>query len=239
MHKISVFSSTDELAKAFAEEIRQKVSEANSTSKPFHLMLSGGTTPEILYKELLNTTPVGFSWSHVGFYWGDERCVPYSDTESNSGQARRQWLDHIQIAENQIHPLFTGVSVSDELKFQESVLNAVEMFDLVILGMGDDGHFASVFPDRPEMFESKRLCETAFHPVTKQQRITVTPYLLESRAKTIVILTTGLKKAVVLDKVFNETVDFAEFLPVAALIKSCENIVFYIDEPAASRLKVH
>jgi 6-phosphogluconolactonase len=238
MHKIRVFGSTNELAEAFAAEILQKVSEAKSASKPFHLMLSGGSTPEILYRELLKTAPTGFNWKHVMFYWGDERCVPYSDTESNYGQARRQWLDHIQITDNQIHPLFTGISVSKELEFQESVLNAVEMFDLVVLGMGDDGHFASIFPDRPDLFASEKLCETAFHPVTKQQRITVTPYLLESRAKMIVVLTTGMKKAATLKKVFKETVDFAEFLPVASLLKRCKNIVFYIDEQAASSLMV-
>jgi 6-phosphogluconolactonase len=239
MHKISVFSSADDLAKVFATEILQKVSEAKNASKPFHLMLSGGSTPEILYKELLKSTPDEFSWTHVEFYWGDERCVPYADSESNSGQARRHWLNHIQVTDNQIHPLYTEIPVGQELEFQESVLKGVEMFDLVILGMGDDGHFASVFPDRPDLFASKKLCETAFHPVTNQQRITVTPYLLENRAKTIVIMTTGLKKAVILEKVFNEIIDYTEFLPVATLLKSCENIVFYLDEQAASSLKVH
>lgn len=238
MHNIRIFSSADEMAMTFANEILEMVSEADKASKPFHLMLSGGSTPEILYKKLLGSTPDGFRWNHIGFYWGDERCVSYDNSESNYGQAKKHWLEHIQIADNQLHPLYTGITVEQELELQESVLKEVEMFDLVILGMGDDGHFASVFPDRPDLFTSKRLCESALHPVTKQQRITVTPFLLENRAKKIVIMTTGLKKADILMKVLNVSRDFTEFLPVATLLKSCENIVFYIDESAASGLNV-
>jgi 6-phosphogluconolactonase len=238
MKNIRVFNTTEELAEILSAEILQKISLAAVRNNPFNLMLSGGKTPELLYKTIQKITPEGFSWKHVNFYWGDERCVHHTDPESNFGQASKLWLDTLQISDEQMNPLYSGHPLEEELKRNEIMLAHAGIFDLVFLGIGDDGHFASVFPVRPELFESQKLCEATLHPVTCQQRITVTPKLLKTRTKSIVFIVTGSNKAGIINKIFNESPDHSEYIPAARLRKTCDNLYWYLDKDAAGSLSV-
>jgi 6-phosphogluconolactonase len=237
MKRIRIFDTASELADSFANEIIQLVDEAGKRKKPFNLMLSGGSTPELLYKSLSLHTPAGFNWDHVNFYWGDERCVPEYDPESNFGAAKKLWLNNIPGAEKQLHPLYNGYSQDKELEMCEMVLREAGIIDLVILGTGEDGHFASVFPDNPSLFRSGELCAFAEHPLSGQLRITVTPYFLQTQAKSIVFLVTGVKKAGIIERILHTGKDPGEFIPARQLQDSCDQISWYLDKMAASNLK--
>lgn len=235
MRQVRIYKTPFDLAEALAKEILRQIAEAEADNRPFRIMLSGGSTPELLYKTILRLSPEGFHWAHVDFYWGDERCVSHEDSESNFGQARRIWLDQIHIHQKQLHPMYSGKLVEDERESMESVLQQAGIFDLVLLGMGEDGHFASVFPDRPNLFESKRWCETALHPVSKQARITVTPYFLQTRAKSIICTVTGIHKATAIEKIFRKDGSGVEYLPAAQLMRNCDHLQWFLDEQAASK----
>jgi 6-phosphogluconolactonase len=236
MEKIRIFDTAEHLAQVFSAEIIQQIGDARLERRPFNLMLSGGKTPELLYKTIQQLTPAEFKWDHVRFYWGDERCVSHDDPESNFGQARRLWLDKIQIKKEQLNPMYSGLRIEEELKLNEIMLGKAGTFDLVVLGLGDDGHFASVFPDRPELFESQKLCEATIQPATKQQRITVTPDLLKTKAKSVIFLVTGTNKAAIIRKILNNGKGPTEYIPAAELRKTSENITWYLDKPAAVAL---
>lgn len=196
-------------------------------------MLSGGSTPAILYKYLLQNMPESIELDHIHIFWGDERCVPSYDPESNYGQAKKLWLDKIPLNENQLHPLYSGLEIEEELRQNENQLEKAGIFNLVILGLGEDGHFASVFPDRPDLFDSHNLCETTHHPVTKQQRITVTPRFLQIKAEIIILIVTGRSKASIIKQILNEEKVTAPYLPAARLKKTCPQLHLYLDEEAA------
>jgi 6-phosphogluconolactonase len=235
MEKIRVFKTAEFLASALSADIMRQVSEARPENKAFNIMLSGGKTPELLYKTIHNSTPDGFNWDHVKFYWGDERCVSHDDPESNYGQAWRLWLQYLPLKKDQLNPIYHGQGIENELFLNEKMLESAGAFDIVILGLGTDGHFASVFPDRPDLFESEKLCETAYHPETLQQRITITPFLLKTKARAVIFIVTGKDKAGIIKNIFNDRQDPSIFLPASMLKNEVENLYWYLDEQAAGK----
>ncbi len=202
--------------------------------------LSGGSTPAALFELWGGEYASRIDWSRIHFFWGDERCVAPDDSDSNYGAAKRLFLDKVEIADDNIHRVLGEADPDEErLRYENEIYgnvdiddDAIPTFDLVILGMGEDGHTASLFPHQSQFLKSPQVCEVAIHPETAQKRITLTGPVL-SRAKKVAFLVTGEGKADVLAQVINRTGDFASY-PASHI--EADDLCFYVDEAAANRL---
>src|SRR5690606_20512735 len=120
-------------------------------------------------------------WTRVHLYWGDERCVPPNDNESNYKMTVDHLLSKIDVPEENVHRIYgenipkeEAIRYSEVLKSRLPQFEGVPQFDLIILGMGDDGHTASIFPYNIHLWDSGNVCEVAVHPDSGQKRITIT-----------------------------------------------------------------
>lgn len=166
----------------------------------FRVALSGGSTPKYWFEELAKNHQHDIEWGRVHFYWGDERCVPPSDAESNYGMTTRFLLDHIDIPKENIHRIFGERNPEEAARIYRDELDkfadqsSVPTFDLIVLGMGEDGHTASIFPHQIELWDSDDFCVVATHPTSGQQRVSFTGKVI-NQARSVAFLVTGEKKA--------------------------------------------
>jgi 6-phosphogluconolactonase len=138
------FPTTSALEYAAAQAIFNASQQAISERNAFHLVLAGGTTPRRVY-ELLSTKDTDWRAWHI--YFGDERCLPAGHAERNSSMAAQAWLDHVGIPASQIHIIPAEQGAVAAARTYAKILSRVDVFDLVILGLGEDGHTASLFPN--------------------------------------------------------------------------------------------
>jgi len=233
---IKIFKDSDETCLMLAYHIKELVGRSE---KEFNLVLSGGSTPKRLF-QILSSDFTDIAWEKVHFYWSDERCVPYTSDQSNFGMTLKTLLAPLGISETQFHPVQTKLSPEEAaLDYENTIATnlpfccGLPKFDLVILGMGDDGHTASIFPDNLKLITSEKLCEVAIHPESKQVRVSLTGSLINN-AENIVFLCTGEQKA---KRVVDVIVNDDPTLP-ASYIKVLDGTVdWFLDEAAASELK--
>ncbi|MCR1837130.1 6-phosphogluconolactonase [Rodentibacter caecimuris] len=224
-------------AQQAVEKIAQELKTYSEQQRPIHISLSGGSTPKLLFKTLAHRPyNTEIHWKNLHFWWGDERMVAAQDPESNYGEVQKLLFDHIQIPAENIHRIRGENEPHFELKrFQEELSAVISdgVFDWIILGMGADGHTASLFPNQTN-FDDENLAVIATHPESGQIRISKTAKLIE-RAKRITYLVTGESKAEILKEI--QTVP-AEDLPYpAAKIKAQNGITeWYLDKAAAELL---
>jgi 6-phosphogluconolactonase len=235
--QIKIFPTPYELAEKFAEELVSMVDESAGKDNQFTVALSGGTTPELLFSVIGDHFSKSVRWKSVHFFWGDERCVPADNSESNFGMTKRKLLDKIVIPSTNIHriigenePESEAARYSEEISGNTNQRDGLPVFDLVILGLGDDGHTASLFPGHPELFYSDKICEVAVHPLTHQRRITITGRVLNN-AETIVFLVTGRKKAVIVESILNKSLSAQNF-PASYIVPVKGKLSWYIDKEA-------
>ncbi|MCL4113550.1 UNVERIFIED_CONTAM: hypothetical protein GTU68_011202 [Idotea baltica] len=234
---LNVFNSKVEVAKNFANYFAN-ICKSKSI---VHIALSGGSTPKIVFDELATNYATAIDWSKVHLYWGDERCVwPYED-ESNYKMTNEHLLSKIRITELNIHrikgengPQYEAEHYSQFLNIVLPKTNEIPTFDLVILGIGDDGHTASIFPNQMELWHSKNYCEVAEHPVSGQKRITITGQLINN-AEAVAFLATGESKADRLDEILNSK-DIAKKYPASLVAPTHGNLEWYLDEAAAAKV---
>jgi len=239
--QIKIFPTPYELAEKFAQEMVFLINESAKNCKPFTIALSGGTTPELLFSVIGDHFSKSVQWKYVHFFWGDERCVPADSSESNFGMTKRKLFDKIEIPSSNIHriigendPESEAVRYSEEISGGTNKRNGLPVFDLVILGLGDDGHTASLFPDHPELFSSDKICEVAVHPLTHQRRITITGRVLNN-AEAIVFLVTGSKKAVIVERILKEGPSAQNF-PASYIVPVKGRLTWYLDKEAGTFL---
>lgn len=232
---IKIFSNKIELALFFCDELAKLVSQKDE----FFLCLSGGSTPEIIYQTLSKKYKTKIDWNKVNLFWGDERCVPPGSDQSNYGMTKKYLLNFIDIPIKNIHyingendPESEAIRYSEETKKIVPLKNEYPNFDVVMLGLGEDGHTASIFPDQMEVIESDKLCEVTLHPSTRQKRITLTGKIFNN-AERVIFLVTGKSKASIVKKVLQERrkVFPAEFIqPVSG------ELDFFLDSDSADLL---
>ncbi|OOF79394.1 6-phosphogluconolactonase [Rodentibacter caecimuris] len=224
-------------AQQAVEKIAQELKTYSEQQRPIHISLSGGSTPKLLFKTLAQPPyNTEIHWQNLHFWWGDERMVTVQNPESNYGEVQKLLFDHIQIPAENIHRIRGENEPHFELKrFQEELSAVISdgVFDWIILGMGTDGHTASLFPNQTN-FDDENLAVIATHPESGQIRISKTAKLI-ARAKRITYLVTGKSKAEILKEI--QTVP-AENLPYpAAKIKAQNGITeWYLDKAAAELL---
>lgn len=177
----------------------------------FVVALSGGSTPERLYELLASPAfNKNIPWKKVFLFWSDERFVIHTSPESNYNMAKKSLLDHIDIPPKNIFPVpVTGdpeqCARQYEAMIKKFFVNKQAAFDWLLLGTGDDGHTASLFPHTPVLIENRRLIKQVWLKEKQAWRITFT-YPLINKAKQIVVLVSGKEKKPVVNAVFNKPV---------------------------------
>ncbi len=234
---IKTYPDPSAVAAAFAEDFAGLIQETLAGNAKITVALSGGSTAKILFEHLANAYADKIDWSRIHFFWSDERCVAPDDSDSNYGVANGLFLSKIQIDDANIHRVRGEDDPDEERSRYENDIyehveiddNAIPQFDLIILGMGEDGHIASIFPHQIQFMESDRVCEVAIHPETAQKRITLSGSVLNG-AKKVALLITGESKAAVLQQVTQKTGDF-KLYPVSHV--AAADTIFYVDQAAA------
>lgn len=232
-----IFPTPIELAEAFAIDLVNLIKEAENNKSPVMVALSGGNTPKLLFSVLADKYAKSVNWSYIHFFWGDERCVPPDDPESNYGMTSSLLLNKIIIPENNIHrirgendPEKEALRYSEEIMNNTRSIDELPMFDLIILGLGDDGHTASIFPENIELLDSGRVCEVAVHPVSGQKRVTITGKVINN-ADAITFLVTGHPKAHIVEGIFKNRKTAACF-PAFHVNSSHGKVLWLLDKNA-------
>ena len=208
------------------------------------IALSGGTTPHALYQQLAAEGAHGeVPWGRTELFFGDERNVPHDHVESNYRMAQRTLLDHVPIEPTRIHPMPADAAdlPAAAAEYEAIVRNAlppdkngIPRFDIILLGMGGDGHVASLFPLTEALDERKRLVTAYFVPVLGRQRMTFT-YPLINAARNVVFLVTGDDKAEAVQKTLQGGPDIRHQLPAAGVCPTDGVLFLVLDAQAASR----
>lgn len=234
-----VFKSPEVLAEQFADLLMEWI-ERHSEGV-YHLAISGGKTPDLLFSVLAEKFGNSELWQKVHFWWVDERMVSPGHPESNFGRAQQLLFSQINIPELNIHrikgendPESEAQSYSRQIRESLPHERNWPAFDLILLGMGDDGHTASIFPDHMELLNSAQICEVAVHPQSGQKRVTLTGKVINS-ARKVCFLVTGTNKAQRLFEIFSDPVQ-AAFLPAAHIHPESGDLLWIVDEPASKPL---
>jgi 6-phosphogluconolactonase len=239
--EIRIFQSPFELAEKSAEVLTGIIARKISSGENVSIALSGGSTPGLLYSVLSDHYGGAVDWRKVHFFWGDERCVAPDSPESNYGMAYARLLKKIPVPESNIHrvlgennPEAEAVRYSSEVQKFTFSRDNLPCFDIIILGVGEDGHTASIFPSCSDLLHSEKICGVAVHPETGQKRITLTGRVLNN-ADFVVFLATGMKKARVIRKIIRREADSKVF-PAAWIMPSHGKSLWFLDRDAASLL---
>ncbi|MDD3322239.1 MAG: 6-phosphogluconolactonase [Paludibacter sp.] len=237
---LHVFDSPYDTAHAVAEIILEKAKEKHKLSLPLNIAVSGGNTPKILFTILTTDFSESIPWNIIRLFWVDERCVPPTHPDSNFGMTYESLLKHLPIHDTNIFRMDGEINPEKEAIRYQKVLekelptnNGFPQFDLILLGMGDDGHTASIFPNDLSLLKSPELVSVGIHPTTGQKRITLTGQTI-NQAKEIIFLITGNSKADVLRQIIHHEPTFEKY-PAAFIHTNSGNVEFYIDKAAASQ----
>ena len=214
---------------------------SHSKKENIHIALSGGSTPKAIFQYIAESDKTySINWSRLHFWWADERCVEIESPESNYGEAKRILFDHININTQNLHPMNgtmppkeAALSYQQSLKQNLPIENNLPHFDWIWLGMGDDGHTASLFLHGVPLNTSDWTV-VAEHPISKQNRITLTLCVLNN-AKTIDFLVTGQNKAKMLKKVLKDKTQPISY-PAKSIKPTTGELLWHIDKTAAVHL---
>ena len=236
--RINIYPSKATLAQAFTKWL---VNQISSGKDHLHIALSGGSTPQVIFQTLAGEYQDKVDWTKVSFYWGDERCVPPTDADSNYGMTAELLLSRVPIPAENIHrikgeddPQKEAVRYAKVLEKNLNVKDNIPHFDLVILGMGDDGHTASIFPHEIKLWESEANCVVATHPESGQKRISLSGKLINN-ANTVAFLVSGLNKAEKLREILKSEANFAKY-PASLVAPTSGKLLWFLDREAAEKL---
>ncbi len=242
--QIAIYPDTSTLSREAAQYIVRLANESIVTRGCFSIALSGGSTPKTLYG-LLATEPYRsqLDWSSIELFWSDERCVPPDNADSNYAMANEALLSKIPIPPNHIHRMPADKADRDAAS-QEYTLeiqrvfgtNGIPSFDLLQLGMGPDGHTASLFPHQPSLREQQRLVMPVIVPKPPPPRLTFTPPLLNA-ARNILFLVTGSDKAEAVHAVLEGDYQ-PEVYPTQIVRPPNGEITWMLDTNAATKLRL-
>jgi 6-phosphogluconolactonase len=240
--KIQAYKNLQGLSIAAAELFVRSAAQAIEKRGRFLIALSGGNTPTLLYQTLAGVPYRDqINWEKVHVFWGDERCVPPDDPGNCYYQAKLALLDHVDIPADNIHriqsmfePAVAAFDYARTLKVFSTPPLDWPRFDLVLLGMGEDGHTASLFPGSPVEIASPTIAVTANYQDRPARRVSLTPLVFNS-ARQIVFLVSGGSKSETLVSVLNGEYH-PEQLPAQRIRPTDGEVIWLVDEAAASKL---
>ncbi len=249
--QLHIYKDAGELSQAVAQWITDMIGETLKSRDRFTIALSGGSTPELLHRILAGAPyKERIDWSKLHIFWGDERDVPFDDSRNNAKMAYDTLLNFVPVPASQVHVMRTDIppeqSAAEYEKILHQYFNAVpggkneggllpNSFDLVLLGMGDDGHTLSLFPGTAVVHEEKRWATAFFLKAQDMYRITLTKSIV-NRAARIAFLTTGTKKAHALQEVLHGEYN-PDLYPSQEIKPIDGELHWFVDEAAAAQLK--
>lgn len=238
--EVKIYSDSKKVVKAIAREIFNLT--ISSSQERFNILLSGGYTPSELFRKITKKYAESIEWERIHFWWGDERCVSPDNENSNFKQANDFLLSQIIIPAENIHrikgennPEEEALRYALEIKEYINFRGENPVFDLVLLGLGEDGHTASIFPDELELFEDERICAVTRHPLTGQKRITITGRVLNN-ANRVFFMVTGANKAQRISEIMNDD-EAAKLLPAYYISPNNGELIWFIDDAAAQKIQ--
>lgn len=239
--ELRIFQDSERLSRHAANLFIEKSNKSIRERNRFLVALNGGGTPTRLFQLLATDYRGQIDWSNVHVFWGDERCVPPDDTGSNYHQANEHFLSKVSLPENNVHrvlgeldPAVASKKYAETLKaFAESNFD-FPRFDLAYLGMGENGHTASLFPHSPVQVNEPVIAVTANYQDRPANRVTLTQ-LVFNQARMVVFMATGEKKAETLAHVLSERYN-PELYPAQRIDPKDGQLIWLVDESAAGKL---
>ena len=237
---VAVLPSAAALAEAAARRFVAAARDAIDSHGQFVVALSGGSTPRDTYRRLGTDALVsGVMWSRVQVLWGDERCVPPDHAESNYRMARETLLERVPVPAANVHRIHGEDDPATAAEVYEATMRALlhtpgARIDLVLLGLGDDGHTASLFPGSAAIQEQTRWVMAAHAPAASMWRVTLTPAVINAAAE-VLFLVSGGGKAGILRRVLEGPRRLQE-LPAQAIAPSNGRLRWCVDTAAAAEL---
>ncbi len=233
-----VFDSAEELQNKSAEKIIEIGTKSIEDHNFFSFVLSGGQTPRVIYTLLGSEYSKQLDWTKVHLFWGDERDVIKTHPDSNYGMAKTALLDKISIPESNVHRIGTEEDLmlaaqqcEDDIKEFFSLADGeFPKFDLILLGVGDDGHTASLFPDTDAIHEKNFLVMDNFVKKLGKHRVTFT-FPTINNANNVMFIASGPTKSDILKRIFS-----GEDLPAVRVKPTHGNLLWFLDQPAAKHI---
>jgi len=239
--EIHVFNDLEDLSRAAADLFVEQAANCIAERDQFLVALNGGSTPTRLFQLLATEHRENIDWRKVHVFWGDERCVPPDDPGSSYGQAREMLLRHVPIPDSNIHRIKGELGPVEASKEYALILKEFASpplqwprFDLVYLGMGEDGHTASLFPRSPVDVTESVIPVTANYQDRPANRVTLTPRVF-NQARMIAFMATGEKKANTLAEVLSDRYNPAQY-PAQRIHPEDGSLIWLVDKAAASKL---
>jgi 6-phosphogluconolactonase len=239
--KINIFNSEDEVLNALANYFVETAASSIASHGQFAVALSGGSSPKKLYELLASPSfKDKVEWNKVHFFFGDERYVPHTDPQSNYLMAKKALLEPLDLSYKQIFPVDTSLSPEEAAKKYTTDINHYfagtdVCFDLILLGLGDNSHTASLFPHTPVLHDKTVAVKEVFLEDQQVFRITMTAQLI-NQAHHIAFLVYGESKALAVHHVIEDKKDIENY--PAQLIKTQNgDLQWFLDHGAASQLK--
>jgi len=243
---LHIYKTPEELSAAAAKWIADQIINTLKKQNRFTIALSGGSTPKQLHK-ILAATPYKeqIEWNKLHIFWGDERDVPFDDERNNAKMAFDTLLNQVPVPKSQIHIMRTDIPPEQSADEYEKILRQYfgnnnndsqrNSFDLVLLGMGDDGHTLSLFPGTTIVHEEKAWVKSFFLQSQNMYRISLTKSVV-NKSTLIAFLSTGQNKANALKQVLEGTYN-PDLYPAQVIQPSNGELHWFVDEAAAGLLK--
>ncbi|MDV3347621.1 6-phosphogluconolactonase [Leptolyngbyaceae cyanobacterium CCMR0082] len=235
MPQVHVYVDKAALVAAATDQVIELIRDAIATRGRCSIALSGGSTPKPLYQALAQTD---LPWEQLYIYWGDERYVPATHADSNAKMTYEAWLNHVAIPAENIFtvPTETDSPNSSADQYQQALATSfdtteIPAFDIILLGMGDDGHTASLFPHTEALNETERWVTVG--QKADQPRITLTAPVI-NQARHVMFLVAGANKQTALSQVFAPTADSATY--PARLVSPTGELRWLLDQDASAGL---
>jgi 6-phosphogluconolactonase len=240
MKMIRVFNDYETLSQAAAKMFVDLTDQAIKTNGRFNVALSGGNTPQRLY-EILATDPFRekIHWEAVHVFWGDERCVPAGDPRSNALMAQQILLRHVPVPKIHIHPILgdlpAALAATDyETELRNFFGKQPPVFDLILLGLGDNAHTASLFPHTFVLSEKERWVDAVYVAEQSMFRVTMTAPLI-NQAGEVIFMVSGADKAAALQSVLEGAYHPHEY-PAQLIRPNGAHPIWLVDKAAAHKL---
>jgi 6-phosphogluconolactonase len=239
--EIRVFKDIEKLSRAAAHLFIEQATQSIAERSQFLVALNGGSTPTRLFEMLATNFRERVDWNKVHLFWGDERCVPPDDPGSSYGQAQALMLSRVPVPEANVHRIKGELGPLEASNDYNLVLKEFSLppfvwprFDLVYLGMGEDGHTASLFPDSPIEVSEPTMPVTAHYQDRPANRVTVTPIVFNS-ARMVVFMATSEKKAQTLAEVLTGRYN-PELYPAQRIEPKDGRLIWLVDQAAGNKL---
>jgi len=237
--ELHIYKDANDLSNHAAQWIASYIASTLKKQDRFTIALSGGSTPQKLHT-LLAAAPYKdqIDWSKLHIFWGDERAVPFEDSRNNAKMAFDTLLDHVPVIKSNIHVMRTDMEPMASAHEYENILHkyfnhSKTSFDLVLLGMGDDGHTLSLFPGTPVIHEEKKMATAFFLQQQNMYRITLTAPIV-NRAACVLFLVAGDGKAKALKEVMEG--DYRPDQYPGQVIEPAGELHWFLDKAAAALL---